>query len=271
MGQYLPIVAAVLPSLAGAAGSFMEYKGQRKAEKYLREAEALPRHYRDRALTELGNVYGLEGDDSAQQQMIERAIQSPLYQAIMSGREEGEQAMMGQASRTGQLRSGNLRTSMERFNTQLQNKALLEAYNQQMSGLQSMAKAPMTMTPQIAQYQAKQGETLGQGVIGAAQSAGTAMDLYSLKKKQQASSDTPVDKTSYGIFSDRRLKKNIKKVFKYKGWNIYRWTWNNIAEDLGLSGKSIGVLADEVYSKIPEAVIIKNSFMWVRYNKIGIL
>jgi hypothetical protein len=47
-------------------------------------------------------------------------------------------------------------------------------------------------------------------------------------------------------FSDSRLKKNITKIGSYKGHNVYFWTWNKIAETLGLKGHSLGVLAEEV-------------------------
>lgn len=46
--------------------------------------------------------------------------------------------------------------------------------------------------------------------------------------------------------SDRRLKSDIKKVGSLpSGQNVYSWTWNDKASDLGLSGESMGVMADE--------------------------
>ena len=48
------------------------------------------------------------------------------------------------------------------------------------------------------------------------------------------------------LFSDRRLKSNITQVGKLpSGQNVYTWTWNDKAGELGLSGNSIGVMADE--------------------------
>lgn len=47
-------------------------------------------------------------------------------------------------------------------------------------------------------------------------------------------------------FSDRRLKSDIKQVGKLpSGQNVYSWTWNDKAADLGMSGDSMGVMADE--------------------------
>lgn len=48
------------------------------------------------------------------------------------------------------------------------------------------------------------------------------------------------------IPSDRRLKSDIKQVGKLpSGQNVYSWTWNENASDIGLSGSSMGVMADE--------------------------
>jgi len=46
--------------------------------------------------------------------------------------------------------------------------------------------------------------------------------------------------------SDRRLKSEIKQIGKLpSGQSVYSWTWNDKAADLGLSGESMGVMADE--------------------------
>ena len=71
--------------------------------------------------------------------------------------------------------------------------------------------------------------------------------------------------------SDIRLKRNIKLIGTKNGHNIYSWFWNDLAKDLGLQGKSKGVMAHEVYEKDPEAVIIKDSFLQVNYSRLGIL
>jgi hypothetical protein len=53
-----------------------------------------------------------------------------------------------------------------------------------------------------------------------------------------------------GYGSDRRLKDDIIRIGTYKGYNVYRWTWNNIAmSTYGYTGSEIGFLADEIESK----------------------
>jgi len=240
---------------------------QREALDYLKEREALPQQFREGALKGLGGLYGLEGGTGDQQKMIDRAIQSPLYQAIMGGKEAGEESILRSASATGGLRSGDVQSNLYDYNTQLSNKALLESYNQQLQGLQGMAGLP-SYAPQIAQGTAQIGQTLGQGQVASAQAL-----------QQGAQSETSnifglaelgIGAYDVGLFSDRRLKKNITKVGEVNGHNYYHWDWNMVAEKMGLKGKSEGVLADEVYKTDPDCILINNGFLMVNYTRLGI-
>ena len=74
-----------------------------------------------------------------------------------------------------------------------------------------------------------------------------------------------------GLFSDPRLKENIKSTGSQSGFNTYTWDWNELAFDkLGLSGSSTGVMADEVQAIMPDAVKYKDGFMYVDYSMIGV-
>ena len=74
-----------------------------------------------------------------------------------------------------------------------------------------------------------------------------------------------------GLFSDPALKENIELIGNKNGFNIYTWDWNELANDeLGLTGGSEGVMADEVKEVMPEAVEYKDGFMHVDYNMIGV-
>ena len=125
------------------------------------------------------------------------------------------------------------------------------------------------MAPQIAQQTGAIGTTLAQGTTAAAQaqqaasqnSMGNLMGLGNLG----------IAAYGAGMFSDRRLKKNIKKIGEYKGRNWYSWDWNIVAQKMGLKGNTVGCMADEVYATNPEAILIKNLFMMIDYAKIGIL
>jgi hypothetical protein len=69
-----------------------------------------------------------------------------------------------------------------------------------------------------------------------------------------------------GMFSDRRLKKNIKRIGTHAlGIGLYTWDY--------LWGQSFsGVMADEVEKVMPEAVGVHPSgFKWVNYKMLGLM
>lgn len=71
-------------------------------------------------------------------------------------------------------------------------------------------------------------------------------------------------------FSDIALKDNIKKIGKTKGGaNWYSWTWNDKAKELGLSGESSGVIAQEIQKVRPEAVKQVNGYLAVNYSMVA--
>lgn len=60
--------------------------------------------------------------------------------------------------------------------------------------------------------------------------------------------------------SDIRLKKNIQFVGKnQQGFNIYKWDWNDKANQLGEFGSEVGVLAQELMETHPERVSLHDS------------
>lgn len=242
-------------------------EAQREALEYLKEREAIPQQFREGALTELGGLYGLEGGTGSQEAIIQRAIKSPLYQNIMGGREAGEEAILRNLAATGGLRSGTAQEGLYDYNTQLQNKALLESYNQQLMGLQGLGSLP-SMAPVIAGQISGIGQTLGQGQIAAAQArqAGSQQGMGNL----MGFGGLAIDAYSSGMFSDRRLKKNIKVVGKVNGFNWYSFDWNSVAEKFGLSGSTFGIMADEVFDKAPGAVMLKDGALFVLYGALGI-
>ncbi len=155
--------------LANAAGkaSKAQEEWATKGLKYMQGVESLPLQYRNDAMRGLAGVYGLEGGEGSQQDLIDRAQTSPLYAAIMGGKKEGEDAIMRNASATGGLRSGNVQDAMYDFNTTLSNDALLQSYNQELSGLAGFAGAPLN-TNNIAQQMTSIGSGVAGGIMGEA-------------------------------------------------------------------------------------------------------
>ena len=135
---------------------------------YLKEINALPQQYKEQALEKLAGIYGLNGDISGQQKLIEQAKASPIYAATMSGLGAGEESILRNAAATGGLRSGNTQSAISEFGTRLSNEALVNAYNQQLSGIQGLANVP-TNEGQIGSTIAGIGETYAQGITSSAQ------------------------------------------------------------------------------------------------------
>ena len=69
--------------------------------------------------------------------------------------------------------------------------------------------------------------------------------------------------------SDKKLKDNITLVGQSKGHNIYTWTWNKTAQQLGINSPTIGVLAQEVMATNPDAVTKHdNGYLMVNYGAL---
>lgn len=128
---------------------------QTEALDYLKEVDVLPRQYREGALAELSDTYGLGDGEYAptaipgselaaqgpapalprsgirgQEELIAEARNSPLYSAIMGGREAGEEAVLRGKGATGGLRSGAAIGALTDYGSQLENRALLGSYDQ---------------------------------------------------------------------------------------------------------------------------------------------
>ncbi len=233
---------------------------QREALDYLKESEALPKEIREGALTSLAGIYGLPGGEGSQQGLIDQAMASPLYQSIIGGRKAGEESILRHAGATGGLRSGNTKEALYDYNTQLENQALLESYNQQLSGLSGLSGLP-SRASEIASYTSGIGETMGAGILGAAQTRQAG-------RQQRTDNLMGLAKLGMMAFSDIRLKDNIEYVGHFGPHKIYKWDWNEDAEKLGLIGPGHGVMAHKVYEYMPEAIAENDGYIVVDYQQI---
>jgi hypothetical protein len=68
------------------------------------------------------------------------------------------------------------------------------------------------------------------------------------------------------IYSDERLKDNITFIGMYMGQRIYTWTWNALAQLLGINTPTIGVLAQEVQHT--GHVIERDGLLMVDYHSL---
>lgn len=240
---------------------------QQDALEYLKGIEEQPQKIRREALTELKGLFGLGGESTManQSQMIDAARNSPIYQAILGTQGASEDAIMRTAGATGGLRSGNVQSNLAENAQQLEQNALMQGYNQQLSernqriaGLSGLGNLP-SYAGQIASGMGGIGNTLAQGQVGAAQA-------------QQAGLGNLLN---FGIgagkayFSDIRLKDDIQYEGVKNGHNWYSWVWNRDAEKLGLSGSDSGVMAHEVIDKNSELVGTSDGYLTVNYGGIN--
>ena len=283
VGAYVSSSSSRRASNTAADAAQTQASSEQASLDYLKEREAIPQQFREGALTQLGGLYGLEGGLGDQQDLIDRAKESPLYGSIMGSQKAGEESILRNASATGGLRSGDTQYNLYDYNVRLQNQALLESYNQQLMGLQGMAGLPSNANA-IAQGTSQVGQTLGQGQIasgqiqqvGSQQAWGNAMGMAQLGLSMyntygNSGTSTPREYESTQMYSDRKLKTNIKKIGTIKGFNFYSFDWNHIGNMLGLRGSTYGCMADEVIKTNPEAVSLNNGFMFINYTTIGVL
>jgi len=229
---------------------------------YLKEREEVPQQYRELALERLGDIYGTERTPAGlmtQEERIAAAKESPLYGAIMGTQEAGEEAMLRSAGATGMLRSGNIQEALAESAQDLESRALLESYNEQLrqeqyeqqlgqygeqmelAGIQAMMGAP-SLAPQIAQQTTGIGKTLAQGQVAGAQAKAGGIAASGAQMMELAN----LGLTAGMAFSDIRLKDNIEHIGTENGYNKYRWRWNKAAEKLNLIGEDEGFMAHEL-------------------------
>jgi len=259
------------PERSAREASEAQVGWEREALDYLKEREAVPQQVREEALTGLGDYFQVPGEQMGQQELIDQARQSPLYESMMGGKAAGEESILRLAGATGGLRSGNVKEALYDYNVNLENEALLTSFNQgqqrqdyerqlQLTGLQGLAGTP-TNAPVIANQMSGIGQTEAQGIIASNQAG------YE-KSQQQIQSVNQMAMMAAQAFSDIRLKDNIEYIGDYNGHNWYAWDWNEDAKHLGLEGRSDGVMAHEIYEYMPEAIGENYGYVTVNYSML---
>jgi len=232
---------------ASKEGAQIAADAQREGLDYLKETEAIPQAFRQAGLQQLGALSGISydpatgaatytGDTGAQEALLAQAQANPLYQAQLG---QGQEAVARTASATGGLRGGGTASDLANFS----NQALMNSYNQQLSGIQGLAGLP-SQAGQISQQTGQIGQTIAQGLTGAAQAQSQATgNLIGLGGTLGAA-----------MLSDVRLKTNIKydKPTSHPDIHLYNWDW---VEASGKEGSEDGFLAQEVEKVWPELVI----------------
>lgn len=241
---------------AGQEAAEAQLGFQQKGLDYLMKEDQLPSELRRGALGQLGSIYGIgEGD---QQGAIDKLRQNPMYAAIMGTQAAGEESILRNQAATGGLRTGGTQAALGQYASALERQALQSSLH----GLESMTRLP-SLAGQISQTTAGIGQTRGQGMMSVANA-----DLNASNQLADVTKQLTIEAAK--AFSDKSLKDNIVQTGKENGFNTYRWDWNDKAAELGLYGGACGVIAQEVVKTNPEAVSVKNGFMQVNYEMIGV-
>jgi len=222
------------------------------------------------ALAQQQAILGLSGPD-AQAQAISGIESSPLYQAQVR---QGENALLQNASATGGLRGGNVQAALAQFRPQmLQNQIDLQ-YNR-LGGLTDLGSGTFTNLAQLGQASAAGQGTAGLKTaesvnkqyadIGTAQASRALAEQKAQSQFQQGISGI-VGQGIQGLgslFSDIRLKQNIKKVgTRPDGLNVYEY------EYIWGGGRHLGLMAQEVNAVYPHAVGVVDGYLTVNYSQV---
>jgi hypothetical protein len=208
------------------------------------------------------DLLGLNGPE-AQAAAFAAMEDSPGQQFL---RDRAQKNLLRNSSAIGGLGGGNVRSALVEqgvgFAQQdLQNQfgRLGQLAGQGLSSTQSVGQFGQNTANNIQQGFNRSAEARASGILGA-QQAGA----------QQTQQLQQTGMTALSFFSDPKLKDNKKIIGEKNGHKIWSWTWNKLAESIGLTGNDLGVMADEVKRINPEAVSLVNGYMKVNYEMIGV-
>ncbi len=173
-------------------------------------------------------------------------------------------------------------SSLENANTQTQNLAAARGRLSAGDTLQQLSQNTLLSASPLIQSQKRSiADLLNIGSGTAAAQGGLITDAAGAQAAGRVGAATAAQQGAAGLtglaggllggyLSDNRLKENIEKIGSEKGHNIYSWSWNKLANKLGLFGESFGVIAQEIIQTRPEAVVNDGGYLKVNYSMLGV-
>ena len=252
---------------AGAAG-----QGISEQRRQFDALQALLKPYTEAGLPALEQqqaFLGLRGQD-AERAAIERIQGGVGFQEAVR---QGEEALLQRASATGGLRGGNVQAALAQFRPALLNQAIEQQYSR-LGGMTTLGQqsaagvgaAGMETGTNIANLLGQQGAALAGGELGQAKAYGQVLNMPAqfLGMQYGAGRGGSVGTPGFGnLFSDRRLKKNIKQIStRPDGLNVYEFDY------IWGGGRQIGLMAQEVQTIYPGAVSESDGYLMVDYSKV---
>ncbi len=287
-------------SAAGEAAGIQGAAAQQGIEEQRRQFEAmreLLKPYTEAGVPALAGLqpYAQAGAPALEQQQALLGLRGPEAQrAAIAGIEggagyqaqvqAGEEALLQRASATGGLRGGNIQAALGQFRPQMLQQEIERQYGR-LGGMADIGRVTQQNLAQIGQSSAagtgsaglqtgtnvanllaQQGAALAGGELGEAKAYGQLFNLPAqfLGMQMGAGGGKAVGTPGFGnLFSDRRLKKNIKQIStRPDGLNVYEFDY------IWGGGRQVGLMAQEVQTIYPDAVSESGGFLMVDYSKV---
>jgi hypothetical protein len=252
---------------AGAAG-----QGIAEQRRQFDALQALLKPYTEAgvpALEQQQAFLGLRGPEE-EQAAIDRISSGAGFQESLR---QGEEALLQRASATGGLRGGNIQGALAQFRPALLNQALEQQYSR-LGGMTTLGQrsaagvgaAGMETGTNVANLLSQQGAALAGGELGQAKAYGQILNMPAqfLGMQYGAGRGGSTATPGFGnLFSDRRLKKNIKQIStRPDGLNVYEFDY------IWGGGRQVGLMAQEVQTIYPGAVSESGGYLMVDYSKV---
>lgn len=226
------------------------------------DIQKLLRPYIDSSYTALGqqgDLLGLNGSDKYQT-AVQGIQNSPEFGAYT---QQGEDALLQNASATGGLRGGNLEGALAQFRPSLLNQLI----QQRLGNLGNVVNVGQNSAAMTGNFGANSSNNISNlfGQQGAAQ-AGAALATGKANAGLWNSFGNIAGGLA-GFFSDPRIKRDVKfiRMDPATGLNVYEYRYKDRDEVWQ------GVMADEVAEKYPSAVTeLENGRLMVDYSQLNL-
>lgn len=214
------------------------------------------------ALGSQQDLLGLNGAE-AQAAAFAAMENSPGQQFL---RDRAQKNLLRNSSAIGGLGGGNVRSALVQQGVGFAQQDLQNQFGR----LGQLAGQGQSAANSIGQFGTQVAGNIQQGLnmSGQARASGILGVQQANAQQQQGMQQTAATVASF--FSDPELKRNKKVIGRKNGFTIWSWTWNDLAEKIGLFGNDRGVMADEVKEINPDAVSVREGFMVVNYEMIGV-
>ena len=266
-------------AFGGSRGALMETEIGRNA---LDQAARTGSQLRSAGFTQAAN---LAQQDVARRQQANQMNAAQQMQAMLANQSAGLQSSQANAQNALQAMLANqgmqLAGSGQRLAAGQQLANIGNLGFGQAQGVQSNFQQQGAMQQALQQQLLDAAKQQYQGYTGAGNAAlqnliGAISGAPIPSSTSQSSSPGLLDVATTGAllfsaFSDRRLKKDIKKVGELdNGLNVYTWKWNEEGKKLASNNQpEIGVIAQEVQEVIPEAVVKgSHGYLTVNYGAL---